>query len=131
MEIRDAMDDLLPEGVGVTINTSENTDGTGVVNLTIASWPKDTFMLNYDRVVAERLALLEGRKGGKSRLPYLTPEANRLAELLQSVIDQHFPPIVDETSGESTWPVTGGVIFDPNALERERIKIIQSLKNSP
>jgi hypothetical protein len=128
MEIRNAMDDLLPEGIGVTINTSENTDSTGFVSLTIASWPKSMYMLNYDRVVADRIDLLEGRRGGNAHLPYLSLEASRLAESLQALLDQHFPPVHDETTGELKWSVTDGVAFDPNALERERIKIIQSLK---
>jgi len=130
MELRDAMDDLLPEGVGVTMNTSENADGTGFVNLTVASWPDDMFMLNYDRVVAERRAVLAGRSGGESRFPYLSAEAKHLAEVLQSLVDSHFPPVVDE-AGNTNWPVTGGVIFDPHVLEHERLKIVHSLKASP
>jgi hypothetical protein len=130
MELRDAMDDLLPEGVGVTMNTSEQANGTGSINLTVACWPDDMFMLNYDRVVAERRAVLEGRSGGESRFPYLSAEAKHLAEVLQSLIDSHFPPVVDE-AGNTDWPVTGGVTFDPHVLERERLKIIYSLKASP
>ena len=125
------MDDLLPDGVGVTMNTSEEANGTGSVNLTVSSWPKGMFMINRERVIAERIAVLEGRRGGDSRMPYLSAEAKHLAEILQSLIDRHFPPVVDKTTGNTNWPVTGGVIFDPHALERERISIIHSLKKQP
>jgi len=130
MELRNDMDDLLPDGVGVTMNTSEEANGTGTVNLTVSSWPQGMFMNNKDRVVAERQAVLEGRRGGDSHMPYLSAEAKHLAEILQSLIDRHFPPVVDEQTGDTTWPVTGGVTFDPHALERERLAIIHSLKTS-
>jgi len=133
MELRNDLDDLLPDGVGVTMNTSEEANGTGSINLTVSSWPEDMLMLNKDRVLAVRQALLEGRDimhVDLSGYTYLSVEAKHLAETLQTLIDRHFPPIVDETTGDATWPVTGGVTFDPHALERERLAIIHSLKTS-
>jgi hypothetical protein len=127
-KLRDAMDDLLDERIGVTMNTSEHADNTGTVNLTVTSWPKEEYMLNYDRVVAERLAVLDGRSANYSHMPYLSEKANRLAEILQRLLDQFFPPVLDEKTGDPIWPVTGGVIFDSRSLERERIEIIQALK---
>jgi hypothetical protein len=130
MELRETMDDLLPEGVGVTINTSEEANGAGSINLTISSWPNDMFMLNRDRVIAERQAVLEGRRADFSHLPFLSIEANHLAEILQTLVNRRFPPTTDNTTGSSTWPVVGEVVFDQHALDRERLSIIHSLKNA-
>jgi hypothetical protein len=129
MEIRDAMDDILPEGVGVTINTSEEIERTGTINLTVSSWPSDMFMLNKDRVIAERRAVLDGRKADFSHLPFLSLEARHLAETLQALVDHRFPPNTDDATGDSTWPVIGEVVFAQHSLEKERLAIIHSLKS--
>ena len=124
-ELHEAMADLLPEGVGITINASEEIERTGTLIATVASWPSDMFMLNKDRVVAERRAVLDGRKADYSHLPFLSLEALLLAETLQSLV----PPTTDEATGDSTWPVIGEVVFAQHAIERERLAIIHSLKS--
>ena len=129
VELHEAMDDLLPEGVGVTINASEEIERTGTLIATVASWPSDMFMLNKDRVVAERRAVLEGRKADYSHLPFLSLEARHLAETLQSLVNHRFPPTTDEATGDSTWPVIGEVVFAQHTLEKERLAIIRSLKS--
>ena len=128
-ELHEAMDDLLPEGVGVTINASEEIERTGTLIATVTSWPSDMFMLNKDRVVAERRAVLEGRKADYSHLPFLSLEALHLAETLQSLVNHRFPPATDEATGDSTWPVIGEVVFAQHAIEKERLAIIHSLKS--
>jgi hypothetical protein len=127
LELRDAMDDLLPEGVGVIMNTSEIEDGTGSVRLTITTWPSDMNMLNRERIVADRQDLLMGKKDSLHRFPLLSTKGKSLAESLQKLLDEHFPPVSD--SNATTWPVNTDVMFDEHALERERISIIHSTKN--
>ena len=131
MELRNTMDDLLPDGVGVTISASENADGTGSMDLTVSSWPSGMLMLNRERVVIQRRALLEGRDAMEVNLhgyPYLSHEASHLAQILQTLLDRHFPPHANPSTGETDWPVSSSVTFDPHTLEHERIEIIQSLK---
>jgi hypothetical protein len=133
MEIRNDMDDVLLDGVGVTINTSECADGTGTITLTITTWPKDMLMNNHERVVAGRKALLAGfdlRTADLSSYNYLSAEAAHLAATLQGLVDKHCPSKIDPITGHEVWNINGCVNFDARSLERERIEIIQSLKTS-
>jgi hypothetical protein len=131
MELRDDIDTVLPEGVDVTINTNECANGKGSITLTIMAWPKNMLANNYERVVAGRKVLLAGfdlRTVDLSSYDYLSAEAAHLAATLQALVDKHCPSEIDPTTGREVWNINGCVNFDPRSLERERIEIVQSLK---
>ena len=127
------MDDALPEGVGVTINTSEGADGTGSITLTVSSWPKAMLMNNRERVLAARRALLDGKDLQTVDLtayPFLSPEATYLSKTLQELLNHRCPSRLNPTSGAEEWPIVGDVVFDPRRLARERTEIVQALKTT-
>ena len=124
IELRDAVKNALPRGVEVTINASEEVNKTGTIFVVITDWPGDLFVNNRERVKANRQAILSGRpvpSGSSPRLPYISPEGNRLVETLQALVDRHCPP---------TWTIFGDVSFDPKTLASEYLAIVHSLKKS-
>jgi hypothetical protein len=54
LDLRSSMEKILPDGVGVTINTCEEVDRRGSLSLTVSSWPADMVMNNKERVAAIR-----------------------------------------------------------------------------
>jgi hypothetical protein len=134
VDVRHRLDDILPEGVGVSITSVDYGDGKGKVTLTISSWPKSMHMLNLKRVKIIRFAVLDGRTPLPSDLaghPYLSPEALLIAETLDKLVDQFFPSKIDPVSGQTVWDIETSVIFDKRALDREEIEYIHLLKNDP
>jgi hypothetical protein len=132
-DLRFRMDDILPDGVGVTITSVDYGDGKGKVTLTIASWPKTMPMLNLKRVKIIRFAILDGRKATDMDLkghPYLSPEALLLADTLDKLTNSFFPASEDP-NGRVYWDIEPSVVFDPKALSREEIAYIHELKNDP
>lgn len=132
-ELRSAMDDILPDGVGVTINTCEEEEGQGSISLTVTSWPTDMTMNNRERVAAIRRHLVETGKllphEESRKYPHLSVEAVHLVETLQALVDAHCPASVDPETQTKTWKISGIVSIDPNALTRENMEIVQSLKS--
>jgi len=134
IDVRNLMDEILPEGIGVSITSVDYGNGLGKVALTISSWPKSSPMLNLKRVRMLRYAVLDGRKTRDvdlSGIPYLSPEALLVAKELEKLTDQFFPSRIDPSTGQTTWDIETSVVFDPGALKREEIEYIQELKNDP
>jgi len=133
LDLRSSMEKILPDGVGVTINTCEEVDRRGSLSLTVSSWPADMVMNNKERVAAIRRSLtLNGKflsPDDSKRYPRLSAEAMHLLATLQSLVDEHCPATLDPETGHTSWKISGIVSLDPNALARENIEIAQSLKN--
>ena len=133
-ELRSELDKILPADIEVTINTREEANGTGSITLTISGWSKLRTMNNEKRILATRIALLDGRdleNINLSSYPLLSSAADQIVQKLQNLVDRHCPPRTNAVTNLEEWPVVGYVEFNPRTLSQERNEIMQSLKGWP
>lgn len=141
LKLREAIDKILPDGVGVVITTTEGDEASQLravasgdlankIVVTIVTWPKDFVMNNRERVVAVRQAQAAGGVlpvAVLQRYAYLSLEGLHLMDTIQSLIDTYCPSRVSP-DGHEVWDVNGYVAIDQGAMARERVEIVQSLK---
>jgi hypothetical protein len=129
-ELRLELNTILPDNIGVTINTREEADGTGSITLTVSDWPKTLQINNIDRLVAARIAILNGEDVSRinlSNYPYLSATALDLVKKLQDLVDRHCPPRLSAETQTEEWPIAGYVAFNPRAMQREKTELLHSL----
>ena len=123
VRLREDINEFLPDGIEVSVNTSQRLDGN-VVSLTVTKWPTDVPMLSRSHMFEERRAVLGGLKSEMSKAHILSDEARHLATQLQALLDRY------QTVGGDERNFIGEVGFDKRSLDRERTDLFQDLKES-